>query len=192
MLQTTNYQLNQWEKPDRILMDDFNRDNEKIDAALAAMPLRKLMDITTEQDVTQVDLDLSGLDLTPYSSLQVEMHLAGATSNAHCYVRCNSISSGYVRGNVTYGNLCTFTLGLEATAVVAHLTVALERGGIVGAPIYGYWTDSYNSFFSQGTNSLGAIRTVNRDTLRVLNFVLSNADHRMFAGSRFIVRGVKF
>ena len=34
MTKTTNYQLNQWEKSDRIMMDDFNADNEKIDAAL--------------------------------------------------------------------------------------------------------------------------------------------------------------
>ena len=36
MNQTANYQLNQWEKPDRILMEDFNADNAKIDAALKA------------------------------------------------------------------------------------------------------------------------------------------------------------
>lgn len=36
MHQTTNYQLNQWEKTDRILMADFNSDNSKLDAALKA------------------------------------------------------------------------------------------------------------------------------------------------------------
>ena len=36
MTKTTNYQLNQWEKSDRIMMEDFNADNQKIDAALAA------------------------------------------------------------------------------------------------------------------------------------------------------------
>lgn len=36
MTKTTNYQLNQWAKSDRVLMDDFNADNAKIDAALAA------------------------------------------------------------------------------------------------------------------------------------------------------------
>ena len=36
MKKTTNYQLNQWEKTDRIMMDDFNADNAKIEAALAA------------------------------------------------------------------------------------------------------------------------------------------------------------
>ncbi len=33
--ETTNYKLNQWERHDRVLMDDFNADNAKIDAALA-------------------------------------------------------------------------------------------------------------------------------------------------------------
>ena len=36
MTKTTNYQLNQWAKSDRIRMDDFNADNTKIDAALKA------------------------------------------------------------------------------------------------------------------------------------------------------------
>ena len=35
MTKTTNYQLNQWAKSDRIMMDDFNADNQKLDAALA-------------------------------------------------------------------------------------------------------------------------------------------------------------
>ena len=33
--QTPNYQLNQWSRDDRILMEDFNADNAKIDAAIA-------------------------------------------------------------------------------------------------------------------------------------------------------------
>ena len=37
MTKTTNYQLNQWAKSDRIMMDDFNADNQKIDAALKAV-----------------------------------------------------------------------------------------------------------------------------------------------------------
>ena len=34
--QTPNYGLSQWSKSDRIQMEDFNADNAKIDAALAA------------------------------------------------------------------------------------------------------------------------------------------------------------
>ena len=36
MNRTQNYDLNQWEKSDKVLMDDFNADNAKIDGALAA------------------------------------------------------------------------------------------------------------------------------------------------------------
>ena len=36
MNKTPNYQLNQWAKSDRVLMDDFNADNAKLDAALKA------------------------------------------------------------------------------------------------------------------------------------------------------------
>lgn len=35
MQQTEHYKLNQWERTDRIQMEDFNHDNAKIDAALA-------------------------------------------------------------------------------------------------------------------------------------------------------------
>ena len=34
--QTANYALSQWERTDRVLMDDFNADNAKLDATLKA------------------------------------------------------------------------------------------------------------------------------------------------------------
>ena len=34
---TKNYHLSQWDAADRVLREDFNRDNETIDAALAAV-----------------------------------------------------------------------------------------------------------------------------------------------------------
>lgn len=36
MKQTAVYKLSQWEKPDRIQMEDFNSDNARIEAALKA------------------------------------------------------------------------------------------------------------------------------------------------------------
>ena len=35
MQKTTNYQLNQWDKTDRIQMENFNEDNAKVDQVLA-------------------------------------------------------------------------------------------------------------------------------------------------------------
>ena len=37
MNQTPNYQLNQWDKTDRIRMEDFNADNAKIEAAIKGL-----------------------------------------------------------------------------------------------------------------------------------------------------------
>ncbi len=37
---TPNYQLSQWEKSDKVLMEDFNADNAKIDAAIQAVERR--------------------------------------------------------------------------------------------------------------------------------------------------------
>lgn len=34
--QTSNYKLSQWGKTDKVLMEEFNSDNRKIDEALAA------------------------------------------------------------------------------------------------------------------------------------------------------------
>ena len=40
MTHTTNFNLSQWSKTDRIRMADFNADNAKLDAALAALTRR--------------------------------------------------------------------------------------------------------------------------------------------------------
>ena len=37
---TPNYQLSQWERADKVLMEDFNADNAKIDAAIKAVDVR--------------------------------------------------------------------------------------------------------------------------------------------------------
>lgn len=41
MNKTEKYQLNQWEKTDRIMMEDFNEDNAKLEAALSDLEDRK-------------------------------------------------------------------------------------------------------------------------------------------------------
>lgn len=61
---TTNYQLNQWAKTDRILMDDFNADNQKLDAAIASRlgPAEIIKTIAIPQRTAYVDVDLSDMD----------------------------------------------------------------------------------------------------------------------------------
>ena len=68
MTKTTNYQLNQWEKTDRILMDDFNADNQKIEAALLGkVPMTLLYDETLTDKNVRIDLDAAGQHWEKYA-----------------------------------------------------------------------------------------------------------------------------
>lgn len=68
---TANFDLNQWIETDPVIRTDFNADNQKIDAALAAQPYDKLMNITAEADAAQIELDLTDIDLTRYQALKI-------------------------------------------------------------------------------------------------------------------------
>ena len=120
MNQTANYQLCQWDPTDRILMEDFNKDNEKIDAALkintdsiaaeasaraeadeavkAALPLVKILDFTTEAPAPQVDLTVP--DLTQYASVTLCLEAAGCpdlalrVNGSTDYRYCDAAGSG--------------------------------------------------------------------------------------------------
>ena len=118
--QTANYGLSQWEATDRILMEDFNSDNSKIDAALKAnadaiaaeaaaraeadtallAQLRSenlwvvLADVTLDAPAQQITLDLSEIDLTQYA--RIDLSIAHTCNEAYRpQLRVNNLSSGY-------------------------------------------------------------------------------------------------
>ena len=76
MKKTTNYQLNQWAKTDRIMMDDFNADNAIIDAALARVERRSafhtILDVTTTEDLKNAAWPLN-IDWTEWKSVTIEI-----------------------------------------------------------------------------------------------------------------------
>ena len=91
MKKTTNYQLNQWAKSDRVMMDDFNADNAKIDAALkanadaiaetaAAFPLVKIKEVTLGADTAQWDIDVSDINFYQYTRIFLLPKLTGSSN----------------------------------------------------------------------------------------------------------------
>lgn len=70
---TSHLALNQWQRTDPVVMDDFNADNAKLDAAIGGMkmPVVKLLEVVTTAAAAAVELDLSGIDLTQYRALEV-------------------------------------------------------------------------------------------------------------------------
>lgn len=82
MTKTTNYQLNQWAKSDRLRMDDFNADNQKIDAALAAKS-RVACGVYTGDGTASRTIDL---DFTPKAVLVLSAkYLLASTDNTTRY-----------------------------------------------------------------------------------------------------------
>jgi hypothetical protein len=81
MKKTTNYQLNQWDETDRILREDFNADNAKIDAAIAEAKNRggyiKLKEFTTAASAARIDLDVSDIDFSQWQKICMDVHLLG-------------------------------------------------------------------------------------------------------------------
>ena len=60
--QTERYGLSQWEKSDKVLMEDFNADNAKLDAALAAQAeaMEDKADVTALEALARTVITLSG------------------------------------------------------------------------------------------------------------------------------------
>ena len=133
---TTNYQLCQWEAADKVLRTDFNQDNAKIDAALAAIAagnkLVKLAELVTAQDMQQVNLVLPEDDWTNYT--QLRLNLDATTSGYSIYIRLNGLTTD------SYHTLTT-------NNSVSGLGTYLIRLPVGGA---GVSADGFFAPFSQG------------------------------------------
>ena len=118
MNKTPNYQLNQWDKSDRIQMEDFNADNAKIEAALAQeaaarattdssmqsslsaelqairslLPIVHLQTITTSTATNKLDIDLSGIDWNTYLYVLLRIDGRSPDSTATFNVHMNNYS----------------------------------------------------------------------------------------------------
>lgn len=76
MKKTAQFGLNQWEMSDRIQMQDFNRDNAAIEAALARVERRSafhtILDVTTTEDLKNAAWPLN-IDWTEWKSVTIEI-----------------------------------------------------------------------------------------------------------------------
>ena len=111
MTKTSNYQLPKWEKTDRIQMKDFNDMTATLDAALKANadaiaaetaariaddPYPTICEVVTAQAKAQVSMDLSAVDLTEYSHIDLTIDPPAPVSSSYSVlVRPNGLTSGY-------------------------------------------------------------------------------------------------
>ena len=190
---TENYQLNQWEESDRVLMEDFNADNEKIDAALAeikaAEAMVKLLDLTLEEDTQKWDIDMSSIDLTQYQKLLLYPHLKGNTDQ-WVYMHINGLTSGYTSPNnaTDYcGNIPMTNNTSRQNFGVCEFTFHLELPRIYVTQIGVTTPTSLPSFRGYTCPALGSGVT----HLDTLNLWFDSSGYRILSGSTAQIYGIK-
>ena len=176
MTKTTNYQLNQWAKSDRVLMEDFNADNAKIDAALSevksAIPLRKLASLTLTETSDSATIDLSDFDMTQFCRLDIFLRGCAADScSEYINLRCNDLTSGYLSNDKDYGYIASVRRGTNEKNICCTAFQLYLGNYLVGAGQCGYVSYSYyhNGEFSyhDGTPAMLKLSPADLRTLTI-------------------------
>jgi hypothetical protein len=191
---TPNLALNQWQRSDPVVMDDFNADNAKLDAALGGMAVDRLLTVVTSAAANQVDLDLSGLDLTKYAQL----HLAAGiitdnSTGSYCYcnMRANDIASGYFfswSGQVI--NSSSTTIAQFETSNIGSICdakMSIITGHLHCLSMSDFSASGYNSSYIPGSGSV-ALPT---GKLTKLSIYVQTAPYKIQAGTRIVLYGLK-
>lgn len=107
---TSNYQLSQWDKSDRILMEDFNADNAKVDTALAELSGRSCLIPIKEVVVTTptviFPLSLEGIDWDQWQAVVFDFDMTSDKTNLVAQVSPTGTLNDLV-GTFYIGNIAT-------------------------------------------------------------------------------------
>lgn len=202
MNHTPHLQLNQWEKSDRIMMEDFNADNAKLDEALTqqAAALRqeiaaakaencwkKLLEFTTTADAAQVPVDLSGIDLTQYQELCLYIQPKVTSGCESGYFLCNNNSSQVysqeTNPRTSFGSF--YCNGSDPS--FSKISVVLNHDALHASILSGRWR---NDTYYNWTPFVTSIR-IGASQLTSLNFYPNKTTYQILSGSRFLVYGLK-
>lgn len=185
---TQNYQLSQWVESDRVLMEDFNRDNAKIDAALAASPIVRVKDITLSEATIQYNFPLHDIQWENYVELILLAKMTSSTTATNpLTVRLDNDAgtSAYYDASMTYGQsaLLTTSLGNGVTSLVIRIPYTY-----LGFPIQcvsqtgtASWRPAFNQVCFANVQKL-------RSAFQTMNFTCSGG---IAAGSRFSMLGLR-
>lgn len=196
MRETSNYKLNQWDKTDRIEMEDFNEDNRKIDAALAAekqarenadaaqlSTLRsenvwaKLTETTLSAAASSVTLTMP--DLSGYQAIILQYGTKGC---GDLNLKLNNGANMYTSSsNSTVSSLSMLSNGNSPTGGFIWLFEGIGIVGTYRCASYSYGLYTNNGIFLCDELSLTGLEKL----------VLSTTSGSMAVGSCFKVYGLK-
>ena len=183
MRKTANYDLCQWDAEDRILREDFNRDNEKIDGAIAgANNTEKLLDITTQEETIQVELSLEQVEWEKYRDLLLYMETRGVQASGQSgyysvYVTVDGVNDEYTV--YEYGG------GSRASGSITYIASAEFSSKQIRFPVLAEKQICYPDDCAKVTMPQGIMQSHN------ITILASREDCPIPTGSRFILYGVK-
>lgn len=195
--QTDHYGLNQWAAEDPVLREEFNRDNAKVDAAIqAAAKWETLTSVTLTQAKSQIELDLSDLDLSRFLMLAVVGQFQ-VSSTCGAIVRLNrETGSSYVTSSSSgasqsFANkLISFSCDDDRLCAL-HLWLA----GLTPLPDVGTsWYNILGWAYAASSDALDAQRGMlmtNSPTLQNIQIEIPDNYAEFLAGSRFVVAGLR-
>ena len=93
--QTEHFALSQWEPDDKVLREDFNRDNRTIDEVLFRANNRELQlikEFEITEDTQEMDVSFPELDWTEWNRVHVLVYLAKNSSDAiSCHIQTTKL-----------------------------------------------------------------------------------------------------
>jgi hypothetical protein len=187
MTKTKNYALNQWDAGDPIRRADFNRDNAVLDAALREIGYVKLLDVSTDSDAKQVDLDVSGIEFTRY--WEVGLYLDCGVTSGEVLLRTNQVAAGYRELTLNSSSSTEFDYMLRIYApgkYGAALQFSRPQAGLCVA----IQLEQFYIASGSGRHQLSCGGSpVTWEALTSLNFYRTSGV--IPAGTRFVLRGLK-
>ena len=168
---TASLKLNQWQRTDPVVMDDFNADNAKVDAALSSLPVVKLFSVTVGTAAQQVDIDLSGVDWSRYAYLHVCADLPGtSSSDLSGIVRINGLYDTNYKNNGStsaFNYIESFNSSANVLASQMQMDVSLNNSRAIISGTNYYINTNFSalitgsSYYGTYASSLSAITALN-------------------------------
>ena len=206
MNRTTNYKLCQWERSDKVLMEDFNEDNAKLDAAIKgqanaleaeraarisavqaardACPLVVLRSVTLTASAPRYDLSLTGFSWDDYGEIIIYALLKSEKSHVKVSALLNNRTGSQLYSDSSSNRETLRDFDIYPSGFSAVCRILRSTGGFECL-----WTDNFywkGTAYAQSRNWY-----LSRDEYTAMNFVCTNSNDALAAGTRFTILGIR-
>lgn len=188
--QTPNLGLNQWVETDPVRREDFNRDNLKIDNAIASgFSTVKAISLVTTEAVQQLDIDTSHIALKDYAYMLISGSIKTSYANVTGVVmRINNTSNpAYHVQTGSNSSSNNYNMAIFANAfydMYGEIKIAIINDRPICQFTY------FGAHDSATTTTLGSVHIATQSRVNCLNFLVTNGSD-ILPGSEIYVNYIR-